>query len=290
MTRPTVICLIGTSRCGSTVLQHVLEAHEGVAAAGEIQRLEQLKAQGTPCACGEAVDACPVWSAVGAQSPAPGRHQRPASLARRLTTIGAIVAAVSSGKQSLAPASEREAAARLADCVEQAALRLGAGIIVDSSKDIDHFARLALGDAFDLIPVHVVRDPRGVVHSAMTRTQADPAIVARHWQRVNRAGLWLARLTPRYPWRIVRYEDFCEDPLGVAGDILRAAGQLAPLPRLTPAQCHALGGSPGFEAPDPDAIRTDERWRIGLTARLAETTWQRTGRLAIRLGYEESTA
>ncbi len=56
-----VVCLIGTSRCGSTVLQAALAQFQDVTALGEVKRLSTLAARGALCGCGAKINDCEIW-------------------------------------------------------------------------------------------------------------------------------------------------------------------------------------------------------------------------------------
>ncbi|MBM3507047.1 MAG: sulfotransferase, partial [Alphaproteobacteria bacterium] len=52
MSNPTILCIVGDSRSGSTLLQYLLGMQPDVATVGELRRLGQLLAEGRPCSCG----------------------------------------------------------------------------------------------------------------------------------------------------------------------------------------------------------------------------------------------
>ena len=282
---PAVICLLGTSRSGSTLLQRALELHSEAIALGEMLRVNRLAAEGRLCSCGSEIAVCSFWAPVLAHldgaDPPPAWGQ--ASAWDRLNFMRT-VAAVVTGISALAAGSERRAAGSLARALT--AFRGGArsSVFIESSKDPTQFLRLALGGTRRLVPVHVVRDPRGVAWSAFKRTVAEPETMAKHWLRLNALISWLRWATPQFPWQVVRYEDFCRNPAQAAERILAAAG-VAPVRSLQPKPSHAVGGSPGFALETLDSVDLDERWRIEMPEQMQQTVMATVGSSASRLGY-----
>src|SRR5215204_1738922 len=59
-----VLFILGTTRCGSTILENVLGSTPGFFAAGEIHMLWRGLMRGFRCGCGEAIPECEVWGPV----------------------------------------------------------------------------------------------------------------------------------------------------------------------------------------------------------------------------------
>ncbi len=270
-----VIGLIGTSRCGSTVLQAALAQFRDVAALGEVKRLHRLATTGASCSCGAKVSACEVWGAE-----APGFI---ASSGSKLRMIGN---ALATAARTPMFAEDAKAAQSLSRTLRAIAKKLPARVFVDSSKDLDQLLLYATLPDIEVIPVHVVRDPRGVVQSAGRRTGIAPDEMTRHWRRLNGATIVLRKLTPHLPWQTVLYEDFCTDPAGVCQRVLRAAGHDGQM-RDEPALHHTLGGSPGFSFAGVDAIRVEENWRTTMPKDLQTTILRQSGWPAKHLGYRD---
>ena len=193
------------------------------------------------------------------------------------------VLATITGQSFLASRAERDSARALAEALANLAEETGSSLFIDSSKDPSEFLRLALLPSYLVVPVHLVRDPRGVAWSAFRRTGIDPITMARHWARLNRAIALLSRLTSAYPWQFVRYEDFCRDPLSVRRRLLTAAGSKADV-EASKAVTHAMGGSPGFSQ-SSDAIVPDDRWKAEMPEALQRRIMQTIGGTARKFGY-----
>ncbi len=261
-----VICLVGTSRCGSTILQAALGQFHGVSALGEVKRLSQLAARGAKCGCGADIATCEIWGPRVADFIATDHS--------RLRMLGNAVA-VSAGGRLLK--AESRAAASLRDTLQAIQAVDPARVFIDSSKDPDQLLLYAALRDVKVFPIHVVRDPRGVVQSGQRRTGIGISEMARHWRRLNGATLALRWATPRLPWRTVLYEDFCANPEKVCRDILQDADCEARL-RDGPVKHHAIGGSPGFAFAGMHTIQSEDHWRTTMPAEvqagiLRESGW-----------------
>ncbi|NWG23791.1 MAG: sulfotransferase [Pseudorhodoplanes sp.] len=269
----TVVCLIGTSRCGSTVLQAALAQFRDVAALGEIKRLRQLADAHAVCGCGEPIERCPIWrDEVAGFLPQHGSRFRMA--------VNALAAAV--GAPLLG--TEARAAQSLGRTLKDIARKIPSRVFVDSSKDPDQLLLYMTLPDVVVIPVHVVRDPRGVVQSAGRRTGIAPGAMAKHWRRLNGATLALRRIAPRLPWHAITYEDFYRDPAGACRAILRDAGHDGAMREQTAAQ-HTLGGSPGFSFAGTDSIHVEDAWRQTMPPDMQAAILRESGWPARHFGY-----
>lgn len=268
-----VVCLIGTSRCGSTVLQAALAQFQDVTALGEVKRLRTLAARGALCGCGAKIDACAVWGPqiAGFVAPKGGR-------VRMLGNALAIAAGA-----PLFPAEAR-AAQSLSRMLHAIDRQMPSRVFIDSSKDPDQLLLYAARPDITVIPVHIVRDPRGVAQSADRRTGTSADVMTRHWRRLNGATLMLRKMTPRLPWQSIRYEDFCVNPAAVCQTILHAAGHDGQM-RDHPVVDHTLGGSPGFSFAGIDTIRVENNWRETLPAQTQAEILRQSGWPARHFGY-----
>jgi len=213
-----VVYVAGARHCGSTLLDAVLGNAPGARSLGEAGGFHRY-AGGEPCDCGQPAASCePCTAARGAVEAHLGvrGHQDLAALPlgeRRLWWLAV-------------PSRARAAYAAAADVVfEAAAAATGAGVLVDSSKNVGRAAALALDSAHDVRVVHLVRDGRGYLRSRRRRAAADRSRRARILAAAPLAlAPWAAknlllsdvlgrRLGPgRY--RLCRFEDLVADPEG----------------------------------------------------------------------------
>ena len=281
---PAIICLLGTARSGSTLLQRVVELNSNAIGLGEISRVHELLERQSACACGAKLAACAFWASAlrDLRQTAPLVAWSKASWPERVKPLRGGLAAMT-GFRLLASLPERESAHALGGAFAKLAEQTGTSIFIDSSKDPSEFLRLTLSPSPLIVPVHVIRDPRAVAWSGFRRTGTDPIAMARHWARLNRAIAGLRRLTGGYPWQLVRYEDLCADPAPVSRRLLAAAESRADSGHAK--ANHAMGGSSGFSLEIGNTIVADERWKAEMPDELQRRIMQTVGGTARKFGY-----
>jgi hypothetical protein len=239
-----VVYIIGTSHSGSTLLDMLIASHSRVVSVGEAKTL--TRAPSVRCACGvrPGLD-CPFWRAVGAE------FER--ETGRGLEAI------------ELDSASDERAqhdSISLYRAVRRVAAR---PVIVDSSKDLQRLQRLlGLDEAIEVVPVHIVRDPRGVVSSEVRK--------GRSWLR----GAWqyaateraIRRALRRRPHVEIRYEDLATDPAGTLAGLMPRLGLEFEPGQLEwgPRERHNFGGN-RVRKSRGSTIRLDTSWRQRLPRR-----------------------
>jgi hypothetical protein len=179
----------------------------------------------------------------------------------------------------------------------------GARVIVDSSK-IATFAVLLRGiDDLELRTVHLVRDPRGVVHSwrkAIRRNDGGGRDVMIRYGVIPAAARYVAYnglahcLRALGPYRFLRYEDLLAAPRETVARVLAFAGVTTTRETLAYIRDrevdlepnHTVDGNPMRMSSGPVELRRDDGWRTGLSARDRRMTMALTGPLAIPYGYD----
>jgi UDP-N-acetylglucosamine transferase subunit ALG13 len=301
-----VLFIAGWGRSGSTLLDRMLGQVPGVFSAGELRDIwERGVREDRLCGCGQPFHECAVWRKVGEVAfggwealdldevqDLRARLDRPWSVPRLLAS-------------RVSPALDRDVAAYrgiLAKLYEAIAEVTGARVIIDSSK-IATFALLLRGiDDLDLRTVHLVRDPRGVIHSwrkavgrddgagpdAMIRYGVVPA--AARYVAYNGLAHGLRALGP---YRFVRYEDLLAAPRATVARVLALAGVPTPGEMLGYLRDHevdlepnhTVDGNPMRMSSGPVELRRDDGWRTGLSARDRRMTMALTAPLALPYGY-----
>jgi UDP-N-acetylglucosamine transferase subunit ALG13 len=301
-----VLFIAGWGRSGSTLLDRMLGQVPGVFSAGELRDIwERGAREDRLCGCGQPFHACPVWRKVGEVAfggwdalDLAGVQE----LRRRLDRPWSVPQLLAS---RVSPALDRDVAAYrgiLAKLYGAIAEVTGARVIVDSSK-IATFALLLRGiDDLDLRTVHLVRDPRGVVHSwrkavgrddgagrdAMVRYGIVPA--AARYVVYNGLAHGLRALGP---YRFVRYEDLLGAPRATVARVLAFAGVPTPGETLGFVRDrevdlesnHTVDGNPMRMSRGPVVLRRDDGWRTGLSPLDRRLTMAITAPLALPYGY-----
>ncbi len=299
-----VLYILGTARCGSTILDNILGEIPGFFSGGEIRFLWTRHLEGRFCGCGKPVGDCDVWSSALARSTDDGvpaetivRWQHDAV---RLKHTAQILRA----RPEELPAGPLGAYAREILAVYR---RLGehtsARVIVDSSVRPSNGAVLRLLPDIDAYFVHMVRDPRAVVYSRSQvkanpdRTipaempRARPPVAAFHWNAVNLAAEAVARKVDPSRFLRIRYEDFVSDPVTTVQGITEL---VAEEPESIPINAagevylnvnHTASGNPSRFQTGVVRVRRDNRWLDSLSRRDYMVTTALTLPLLLRYRY-----
>ena len=302
---PRILFVAGWGRSGSTLLDRMLGQLPGVFSAGELRDVWQRGVlEDRRCGCGEPFSACPVWTEIGAR--AFGGWDRldvvgVQRLRRRVDRPWSLPSVAAAGR---VPGVGDEVA-RYVDALERLYLGIhdatGAQVIVDSSKIPTYATLLRRIPGVDLRIVHLVRDPRGVVHSwqrhvarpdgaegdEMLRYATLPAaaryLLYNGLTHLVRAGL---------PSRFLRYEDLLRDPAATIRSVAAFAGLDDPddlgflgdgTVDLRPN--HTVDGNPMRLESGPIPLREDVAWRRELAPGRRRLVAAVTAPLLARYGY-----
>lgn len=283
----SVIYILGTGRCGSTVLSNLVGSSPGYVSVGEIYYIwDRGFQENRRCGCGERFLDCPFWREV-----VDGAGISAAEAARGLS----IREQSARTRNALMSGSELEEFHSLLGRLYRAVRSVSGGaVIVDSSKFPVYSRVLAGTPDLDTFGLLLVRDPRAVAFSRsrlkrLWPEQAEDAGPAYFKQQgvIRSASTWLGwNLLAEFKWRNhpdrfarVRYEDFVKDPYPVFELIGESSGV-----SVRPAQAgantfnvgpsHALSGNPVRFSTGPLELRADKEWTVSMP---------RSRRLAISL-------
>jgi len=311
-----VLSLVGAGRSGSTVLSSILGEVPGILDAGELRWLWARDLVGQRvCGCGATPAACPVWSAVTEKTTGiPADRQDGATLTDALRDrIDAQREATRLGNRRrlltlAAPRPGHATDAAMSDLVGAGVATFdalfsvtGADVVVDASKRPQEAAVLARS-GIDHYVVHMVRDPRAVVHSwrrakPLPAAAGKAAMGTRSMRRTlmrwveNAAGAELLRRhVPQDRWLFLRYEDFAQRPLQTVDQVLALLGVEADPPFTAPdtvrlAAHHVLSGNPNRFTTGAVRIVADQEWRTRMTRRDLALVEGATWPFLLRYGY-----
>lgn len=285
----TVLFIAGWGRSGSTLLARLLGSVAEVTTVGELRDLVQHGVvENRRCGCGAPFHDCPQWRQVGEQAFGGWDAVDVGELLRIRRHLDRPwwLPALASG---LVPPDRRRDLAMLDDFLGRlyAAIGVvtGARVIVDSSKIASYGLLLHHAMPGRVRVAHLVRDPRGVVHSWDKQVRL-PDRLDQHL-RMNRYGPLAAALrydlynlavsaTPALRRTTVRlrYEDVVVDPAPHVARLLQHAG-LQPTPddlahlgassSLQLGPHHTVDGNPMRFDTGTVVLRDDQAWRAELS-------------------------
>jgi hypothetical protein len=257
----TVLYVVGSTHCGSTVLGNVLGERSGHVSVGELRMAwRRWLEPEAPCGCGEPLRTCAFWREVGIDAAAgelgvagAARLDARVMATRRLPELAR-------GRLEREAAPLRAAFARLQERVAAVA---GADVVVDTSK-VPGGTVLLERAPVDLRVVHLVRDSRGVL--ASHRWRGSPNVPGRTLMALWSA--WNAFADRRYGAGVrLRYEDVADGR------------------NLTLGVHHTVDGNRNRFRTGAIRLAEDLRWRSSLSAADRALALGLTGALLVRYGY-----
>lgn len=295
-----VVYILGTGRCGSTLLDIILGSHPDICSTGELRQLSATpRGEDQPCSCGADVHDCALWGPVIARVEREFpldelERDRGYELTRSLPRTALLLGLPRSGASRYA--------ARLATLLRTIAQESGRPVVVDSSKHMGRGLILwkSRRHGLDVRYIHMVRDGRGFVWSklkvldgqglGLTPPDRNVVDLSAWWVLSNMLSALLFRLHPgRY--RRVRYEDLVARPertlteigrfIGVdLSGVIEAIRTGQPLPVE-----HVVGGN-RLRFSRALVLKPDTDWQRNLPLSDERTFWGIAGWLARRYGYE----
>jgi hypothetical protein len=284
----TDIVFVGAvGRSGTTLLERTLATGQGVIALGEMVHMwDRGLRDGEPCGCGLPFRQCPFWTSVGDSAFGGWDALDLAAVARDRRTVDRNRYVPFLIAPRLAPRKFRAAHARLVGVLEAlytgvhdvASRSASEVVLVDSSKHPSYLFLLRAMRRHRIGLLHVVRDPRGVVHSwsrNVPRPESGEAM--EQLGTLKGCGRWISHnllfqlaglIGVRR--RRISYELFTRDP----AEIGRALDSL--LDRPAPVELdvdgatvhlgldHTVSGNPmRFQSGDV-VVRSDDAWRSAM--------------------------
>ena len=311
--RPLLLYILGWGRSGSSIMANILGSMKGGASLGEVRYLwDRGLLDNGICGCGENFAACPFWPDLPMGTTRLGDldPERARSLARRIGS-GARYAQVPALHSTRARASyfkrNRDDLKGLMDLYAAAFASSGANVIVDASKSPFYGVNLLYPERpFDVAFLHLVRDPRAVLHSwkkaKQRRDNNEDTPFPRYsstrsltqWAIVNSRCELLGRLAPDAYFQ-VRYEDFADN--WRAALLARTDGLFDTIDGAEPGDArmakvtaqHSISGNPSRFSVGDVHLKPDTSWRDAVTPLDRRMASFICGSVARRYGYEVSS-
>jgi hypothetical protein len=298
-----VVYIAGISFCGSTLLAIVLNSHPEIVSVGEMGPSSRFGNAEYMCSCGEKIVECRFFGDVSRRMGELGVDFDPGNMRLRhnysvgqflervsYRTIGVpVLNAVRDAVRDALPPIRR----RIDDCARRNEAFMRAcldvsdkRVFLDATKHADRIPFLTRMNV-DLKVIHLVRDPRGFLHSARKYDETNARRAARDFVRGHKEIEFHLRKLPRSHWMRINYETICADPEHWLSELSMFAGA-GPirLPDDYRAQnYHVVGNRSRLRKDGRTQIRLDEKWRETLTPEDIATVASIAGPLARRYGY-----
>ena len=274
---PKILYITSCGHSGSTLLDSMISAHPNVFSVGEIyfihlyahvlKEKNEVEAYGNECTCGaETIWDCAFWT--------------------RVEESMASESGMSLKDLNFRETEDIDEYRRQNVALFKAVADIsGAEVIVDSSKAPQRLHKLMRTGAFDITPVHLIRNPKGMVYSHIKKN-----ITARHFGLKRTSLLFTKRviqtrlLLRGMDFPTVRYERFVQAPEEHLRRIMPAAG-LDFVPEQMEwanTEKHNIGGNTNRRNTSSE-IRLDTKWKTRLTMmqKLTIDTIALPGKLAV---------
>ncbi|MCP4035651.1 MAG: sulfotransferase [bacterium] len=275
MQTPPIIYITGLGHSGSTLLDLLLDSHSQTRSVGELAPLSSAAREGhresvlrkRRCVCGAASKfECPFWGEVDRRL----RKEHGTSLLE--IDVGA---------------PDRDAFIHNNQVLYATLAAVsGCRFVIDSSKRRRRLKRL-IETGFDVRPIHLVREPHGVVYSNVRKGRS----WFDHTIHYNRQTIQTHRLLADHHHLFVRYEDLATDPEATVRRIVAWLGLDFEPEQMqwNTAEHHNLAGNRMRFSGDA-TIRFDREWKSGLSflQRQAISLLTLRSRLLVRGGGDGS--
>ncbi|WP_299625789.1 sulfotransferase [Pelagibius sp.] len=254
--RYRIAYVVGLPYSGSTLLAHLLNAHPRAFSVGDVLDIHgyanlliaksDRNPSGSACGCGaESIWSCEFWREVD------GEIERRAGLTLRDLDV-----------MSSDPLRFADHNRLLFDSVADVS---GARLIVDSSKALSRLTALLTCTELPVVPIHLMRNPKGQICAALKSGGASVLKTATHYRRATLMTLRVLRETEHLR---LRYEDLILDPQGALTAVMRPLGLEFRAAQLdwASAERHGLSGNQ-LPRPAEGRRRVQEEWRqmLGLS-------------------------
>ena len=239
------IFIASLSHSGSTLLDLMLNAHPNMVSVGELKQLGRFARQEKSgrrlrCTCGaESLWACDFWSKVSAHTE---------------ESIGRTIGELNVEDYDEVKSFDRDNSALLQAITEVS----GKDYVVDSSKQVERLERLMANSALEIIPIFLLRDPKGQMCSARKRPTGFVRMIE-NYVRTNRRIYHLVRNRPH---AVIHYEGLVKHPEPTLQSLMQQLGLSFDSRQLEWASQirHNVGGN-GMRRRDKSELKLDERWR-----------------------------
>lgn len=276
--------MVGMPYSGTTLLGRLLNSHPAITTLGELSTppaAGRIVREGGeyPCSCGEHIRCCPHFLQLVTRARALGVELDPLDFDARIPR--GLLERLRPGRRARV-----DRVMQRTEVIARALLGVtGKHVFLDTSKDLEPVPHLLAHPGLDVWLLHVVRDPRAVLHSARKRGPRRAAELASQWRRLNQRARRLGAAAGRARYQVLTYESLCERPSVALEQVCAHLGveSVDLLSRVDQVEHHLIGNR-GRLRPVGE-IEPDVAWREALTAADRRSCVRGGGRLAAEYGY-----
>lgn len=305
------VYVVATSYSGTTLLSVLMNAHPEIASVGELANslgiiYRKRKNKRYHCSCGAEIGECSYWEEVRRNCSMQGVELNLYDFKTRLDMgLGdhanrlffgvpdtfAGIASVRNAMLWMLPVTRQRLKRTLSRnlVIARSILKAsGKTIFFDSSKNVTSAFYHAKRSDINFKVIHLVRDPRGVLNSALRRDSHNDSVqILRNWRRLHGGALMLKRSLDEGSYLLVRYERLCHSTQETLDSIYRFIG-VTPVDSgntaAGPEKYHIIGNRMRRKA--LTGLSYDESWKDSLTGEQLALCKEITGDLGLMLDYE----
>lgn len=246
-----IIAIVGTDRSGSTLLDKIISSNDEIFSVGEANHFFHYYTKNLPCACGKPILDCDFWRKILGRLIGTPFKPEMMSVLRWRKRVMTLTEMIIMGRHHFIQKYKRylQTYALLMRAVQA---ETGAGLIVDSSKDMTRVYLLYLSGLFQVYPIYITREVEDYAVSAKTKyqMQLDPdrktgekKALLRWIFRNAETSLLLRRGFPDYVQ--IGYKKLATDP----SNVMKLISKKWDIPlvyerdRVRQARYHFLGGN-----------------------------------------------
>lgn len=302
-----VFYLVGVSYCGSTLLSFMLNTHPQIFGIGEMGPYAPYENEEYRCSCGEKLTECPFVSKVkylmennyGIPFDTAQWNLRHEVTLNRFTKFLTRDPIGSSFLTLISPIAKtlflnykemiQTYSARNEAFMRAALDATGKQVFFDATKSFRRIQLFNKNPNINLKVLHLVRDPRGYVFSALNRHRKPVHISARQWVLENSFIDSNLRGHNPHKWIHLKYETLCLEPEKTLNNLADFVGvdSFAALPERFGDNVHHIIGNNMRLRPDAlKSIKFDEKWRGNLSADDLKIVGRIAGEQAKKYGYD----
>ncbi len=277
-----ILYILGSGRCGSTLLEEILSGATDFFATGELMFLWDGRVQENYlCGCGQDFATCSFWGNILTKYFDDSETALDYEFLRRSIYRNAIKIFAKYFGIKIKPDNDFMRYSSIIENLYKTIHKVsGTKVIIDSSKATFYGFFLSSFQDFDIRFVHLTRDPRGVAYSWMKKTRRPETIgnnkYLPQWSSLHGTLDWLKHNTAAHILQLtggrylrVRYEDLVEEPQKLLSKIFEHVDlesvKLVNNGKFSMHSNHTVAGNPMRFNTNKQVLKLDNVWKKALS-------------------------